>query len=221
MALSSSLTSINTLKSINNQSSILPKLQRINHANDAKNSNIPLPALLPHSNVCLPKLPRPIEMYSSHQTENKSLVGSVTTWFPPSSTIQVGNNEINSENNSVRIPRPQFVEYIGSKKFLIVPKHNVLSVLPNSTFNKPEENVCTPDTTKDSTDITTNIPQTPESAKMERNLNNDHKNLEKNQTNTIPAVSSNSVSTSAEIEQEKQRENENEDILEKASESLE
>lgn len=170
-----SITSIDTLKSITNQSSILPQLQRIANLNNDSNKNSnPSPTLLTHSNITLSKLHRPTDLlFTSHQNENKSLVGSVTTWFPPSSTIQVGNNELNSENNSIRVPRPQFVEYIGNKKFLIVPKHNVLSVLPNSTFNKLEENVSTPDTVKDSTDITVpNIPQTPESAKMERNLNN-------------------------------------------------
>lgn len=162
-----------------------------------------------HSNINIPKLHRPTDLLY-HQNENKSLVGSVTTWFPPSSTIQVGNNELNSDNNSVRVPRPQFVEYIGNKKFLIVPKHNVLSVLPNSTFNKFEENVSTPDTVKNSTDITVpNIPQTPDSAKMERNIiNNDHSSSPETQQMIIDDTS---VST-ATVENERETIPNNEDV---------
>lgn len=183
----SSLTSIKTLKSITNQSTILPQLQRISQLNDAMSLN--MGSLIPLPNISLPKLPVPSEMHMPPQNENKSLVGSVTTWFPPSSTIQVGNNELNSESDSTRAPRPQFVEFIGNKKFLIVPKHNVLSVLPNSTFNKPEENVSTPDSAKHTTDITPNIPQTLDSAKLERNLMSADKtdsSVETNLANMMP-----------------------------------
>lgn len=71
----------------------------------------------------------------------KGLVGGVTTWFPPSSTIQVGNNQLMKppQFGPVHVPRPQFVEILGDKKYLIIPKHNVLSVSPSPS--KSEENV--------------------------------------------------------------------------------
>ncbi|XP_065159746.1 uncharacterized protein [Atheta coriaria] len=63
---------------------------------------------------------------NNNNTEQKSLVGSLTTWFPQSSTIQVSNNESDSLANIPR--RPQLVEYIGNKKYVVVPRHNILSV---------------------------------------------------------------------------------------------
>lgn len=67
-----------------------------------------------------------------NEPENTSLVGSVTTWFPSSSTIQVGNTpqSENNENKVVSTPRPQHVEFIGGRKYLVIPKHNVLSFSP-------------------------------------------------------------------------------------------
>lgn len=146
------------------------------------------------SNITLPKLPKPFDIYTSHHTESKGLVGSVTTWFPPSSTIQVGNNELNSESEPIRIPRPQFVEYIGNKKFVIVPRHNVLSVQPNSMFNRPEENVRTPDVAiNSSADLLPNVPQTPDSAAMERNVDD----VEKDQLSVEINVASELVDNNA------------------------
>lgn len=56
---------------------------------------------------------------------NKGLVGSVTTWFPPSSTIQVG-----PEKGALALAKPQFVEIIGNRKYLVVPTQNVVAVSP-------------------------------------------------------------------------------------------
>lgn len=68
------------------------------------------------------------------QTETtKGLVGGVTTWFPASSRIQVASNQLKPPQlGPVHSPRPQFVEFLGDKKYLIVPKHNIVSVSPST-----------------------------------------------------------------------------------------
>lgn len=120
------LTPISSLKSQTNltlASAPLPKLQRI-----------------PRSDETDAKLPR---LNSPAQTEPKGLVGGVTTWFPPSSTIQVGGGGGGQSKQprlgATHTPRPQYVEFLGDKKYLIIPKHNVLSVSPS--LSKSEENV--------------------------------------------------------------------------------
>lgn len=176
------LTPINSLKAMNIQTTMLPKLQRIPRPGES------IPLSNPELNkIEMPKLtPRPGMLsnisYTS-QNEVKSLVGSLTTWFPPSSTIQVGNEDT---ANSVRVTRPQFVEILGNRKFLIVPKHNFLSVVQNSA-SKPEENVSIPDMSpynKNHIEITANIPNKPDSAKMGRMLNENHSSTE----NDLPSL---------------------------------
>lgn len=82
------------------------------------------------------------------------MVGGVTTWFPPSSTIQVGTNQLKpTEVGPVSSRRPQFVEFLGNKKFVIIPKHSILSVSPTiaaTAGNQLEESVNIPDDTQTS-----------------------------------------------------------------------
>ncbi|XP_050300871.1 proteoglycan 4-like [Anthonomus grandis grandis] len=58
----------------------------------------------------------------------RSLVGSVTSWLPQNVKL-VGTSEVS------QTPRPQYVEYIGGKKYLVIPKHNVMAV---SSSGAPE-----------------------------------------------------------------------------------
>ncbi|XP_018324716.1 proteoglycan 4 isoform X2 [Agrilus planipennis] len=151
------LTPVNTIKTLSVAATAsLPKLQRIPKPNELTTSvNVSLkpPPLKPApTNISdpipssdLPKLtPRPGIISSIVQnsaktpdtvpiSESKSIVGSVTTWFPPSSTIQVSQSLDNVENANATPPpppRPQFVEYFGNKKYLVIPKHNVVNVSP-------------------------------------------------------------------------------------------
>lgn len=136
-----------------------PKLQRIPKPQDTISTPPIVKPLPPVPKPDLPKLtPRPglatvpkfvkINNLPEQNTEQKSLVGSVTTWFPPSSTIQVANDTTRINNGEIHSPpRPQYVEILGNKKYLIVPKHNILSVSPAvaSVNNKSEDFVSTPD----------------------------------------------------------------------------
>lgn len=70
----------------------------------------------------------PPQTQNAHAHEPKGILGAVTTWFPASSTIQVGQVGDDTMSRPEPPPRPQLVEFVGSKKYLIVPRHNVLSV---------------------------------------------------------------------------------------------
>lgn len=126
------LTPINTLKAgAASQKSVLPpKLQRIPRPDDAQ----PPPRLTPRP----PAVPQP---------ETRGLVGGVTTWFPHSATVRVGGGA-QPQSGAARPPRPQFLEIVGSKKYLIIPKHSVLSVSPTiaatAAAGRPEEGGGTP-----------------------------------------------------------------------------
>lgn len=135
-----------------------PKLQRIPKPQDTTSTPPIVKPLPPVPKPELPKLtPRPglttvpkfvkVNSLSEQNTESKSLVGSVTTWFPPSSTIQVASDRTRIDGEVRSPPRPQFVEFLGNKKYLIVPKHNILSISPAiaNVNNKSEDFVTTPD----------------------------------------------------------------------------
>lgn len=80
--------------------------------------------------------PKPADV-AENIAPSKSLVGGVTTWFPSSSTIQVNHGD--TGGLQINPMRPQFVEYFGMKKFLVIPKHNILSVSPViAPKNKPK-----------------------------------------------------------------------------------
>uniref|UniRef100_A0A1Y1KBL8 MBD domain-containing protein n=1 Tax=Photinus pyralis TaxID=7054 RepID=A0A1Y1KBL8_PHOPY len=146
------LTPINALKSVHTQPTTLPKLQRIPRSNESDTDLKPTPQPVEEPPEFppteLPRLtPRPTLLPKTTFTatsdkvtipplqieKNKSIVGSVTTWFPSSSTIQVNasNNPTSiSENILVAQQRPQHVEFLGTKQFLIIPKQNILAICP-------------------------------------------------------------------------------------------
>lgn len=147
------LTPISSLKSNNMQSATPPKLQRIPRANEKP---LPIlyskPTLIPKTtdppktqaeppnvvrNSKFSTVPRYVKVPESHnlisQSEPaKSIVGSVTTWFPPSTTIQLNSNNSPPKNppEAAQAPRPQSITIMGDRKYLIVPKHSILSVSP-------------------------------------------------------------------------------------------
>lgn len=82
-------------------------------------------------------VPRYVKVPDAHSLVSlseptKSIVGSVTTWFPPSTTIQLNSNNSPPKNplEAVQAPRPQSITIMGDRKYLIVPKHSILSVSP-------------------------------------------------------------------------------------------
>lgn len=118
--------------------SVLPKLQRIPRPDD--------PTFLTETDLHLdefsemPRLiPRPDPIHEIQKSvtpplpptvnESKSIVGSVTTWLPHNSKI-VDNIQQNCEEPT-EVPRPQYVEFLAGRKFLVIPKHNFMSVSPS------------------------------------------------------------------------------------------
>lgn len=172
------LTPINSLKAGTSQSTVLPKLQRIPRSGDSPQPDITANAskCSELSNVELPRLtPKPgilgkVSEQPGLHSEGKGLVGGVTTWFPPSSTIQVGSNQ-GKPTQAGPIPsrRPQFVEYLGAKKFVIIPKHSILSFSPAIAASHLEESVNIPDDAlinNDRTTRTESAPNAPDSASL-------------------------------------------------------
>lgn len=128
-----------------------PKLQRLPPRMVESGKLITVPRFV--------KVPRSHESVLSPQqgqkgtTGNKgTIVGSVTTWLPPSSTIHLSptgvaktsSNAVSTSLSSsisststlsdpLTSPTPasvQSVAQMGGKKYIVVPKHNVLSVCP-------------------------------------------------------------------------------------------
>lgn len=132
------LTPINTFKSTGVQSTtVLPKLQRIPRPDDPtflretelNSDEFPeMPRLIPRPDQ-IPEISKSVTPpLQSTVSEIKSIVGSVTTWLPHNSKI-VDNIQQNCEEPT-EVPRPQYVEFLAGRKFLVIPKHNFMSVSP-------------------------------------------------------------------------------------------
>ncbi|XP_021918907.1 uncharacterized protein LOC110829490 isoform X2 [Zootermopsis nevadensis] len=128
-----------------------PKLQRLPRMGESgKLITVPRFVKVPRNRESV----LPSQQGQKGTTGNKgTIVGSVTTWLPPSSTIQLSPSGVaktssnvvsTSLSNSVSStgttsdplaspPNPssvQSVACVGGKKYIVVPKHNVLSVSP-------------------------------------------------------------------------------------------
>lgn len=128
------------------QSTTPPKLQRIPRPGDKP--FIPPPSVAPKQNNT-PKISEPLKTHPSKMSPSivryakppdsqsivepsKSIVGSMTTWFPPNSTLKMNpnNSPTRTTSDSIRSPKPQGLVFMGERKFLVVPKGNVLSISP-------------------------------------------------------------------------------------------
>nr|XP_018899507.1 PREDICTED: proteoglycan 4-like isoform X1 [Bemisia tabaci] len=85
-----------------------------------------------------------------------SIVGGVTTWLPPSSTIQFSSSNVttkaqkNPKSNTPSVPRPadsqstappaQAVVEMNGKRFIVMPKQNVVSVSQPMPVSNPDDN---------------------------------------------------------------------------------
>lgn len=120
------LTPINPLKTFSTQSAVLPRVTCPLNESPHHDSSVPIMPRL----VQMPKIGKdaPPTTQPVKTIESKSIVGSVTSWLPHSSTIQV--EQKNKGNQPVEAPRPQYLEYLAGRKFLIIPKHNVVSISP-------------------------------------------------------------------------------------------
>lgn len=66
----------------------------------------------------------------------------MTTYHPPSTTIQLNNSsnpQIQNPAEAVQAPRPQSIAIVGDRKYLVVPKHSIVSVSPTigAALNTP------------------------------------------------------------------------------------
>lgn len=109
---------------------IMPNISIIPKNNDSNNTQNKVYRISKFTTV--PQYVKVSETNPAVSEPAKSIVGAVTTWFPPSSKIQLNSNNSPPKNSteSVQSPRPQSITIMGDRKFLIIPKHNILSVSP-------------------------------------------------------------------------------------------
>lgn len=123
------LTPITSIKSHLPASDSPPKLQRIPRPGD-KNLNPKL--IADNKNVTTTDVPKSNNILQPSDKKfddgHKSLLGSVTTWLPPSSSIQMSKSQTITETNPTACA--QGIAHCAGKKYIVVPKHNVLSVFP-------------------------------------------------------------------------------------------
>lgn len=124
------LTPISSLKSHHPNSDSPPKLLRIPRSGDKSYS----PKLI------VDKINKPFKTSDKNKknvedptqvNNTKSLLGSVTTWLPPSSSIQMSKSQAVVETSATT--SAQGIVQCGGKKYIVVPKYNVLNVFPAQT----------------------------------------------------------------------------------------
>ncbi|KAL1489687.1 hypothetical protein ABEB36_013628 [Hypothenemus hampei] len=135
------LKPINSLKSVTvSPNAIPPKLQRIPRPDSViatqnqSPQDLPTSESLTESNTEFTKAG---QFQEGSIVGPKSLVGSVTSWLPHN--VKIINNQEPSE-----VSRPQYVEYLGGRKFLVIPKHNFMSVSSRSSVSRSEDVIVTP-----------------------------------------------------------------------------
>ncbi|KAH1022092.1 hypothetical protein HUJ04_011542 [Dendroctonus ponderosae] len=77
------------------------------------------------------EVPHNLQQSPDATAKCQSLVGAVTSWLPHNVKI-VDNPE------ATEAPRPQYVEYLAGRKFLVIPKHNFMSVSGSSISQAPD-----------------------------------------------------------------------------------
>nr|CAD7587342.1 unnamed protein product [Timema genevievae] len=133
--------------------------------------------------LLLPKIPLNVAATKTNTVRDKTIVGSVTTWLPPSSTIQLNSSTVllppttsivtsSSTPNATTVVSPESsaasralsVVWIDGSKYVVTPKHNVMSVSPSPalTATTPSLRSTTGDTTPsgDKPPVSLTIPST-------------------------------------------------------------
>lgn len=65
-------------------------------------------------------------------------MGAVTTWLPHNVKL------INSSEEPTEVLRPQYLEFLGGRKYLVIPKHNFMSVSSATSSTLRSEQTVTP-----------------------------------------------------------------------------
>lgn len=102
--------------------SALPDITKRTYSGESCSQRSPVHNSPPH------KSPRTSPVQKCASGEGKSLVGAVTSWLPHNAKIV---NSIPEASSMSETSGPQMVEYLAGRKFLIIPKHNLLSVSPS------------------------------------------------------------------------------------------
>lgn len=67
---------------------------------------------------------------SKRSAKEGSVIGSMTTWVPPTANI-TQSKAIFGQNNENKSPPPQSVAIVAGRKYIMVPKTNMMSISPS------------------------------------------------------------------------------------------
>lgn len=123
-----SLTTIGTSpsESKNTSPSSTPKLQRLPKSGET--------SLITSTNI----IASSSSVVTTTSKANK-LLGAVTTWLPPASTIQLDSSKSSPPIGKTpsSSEAAQGLAKVGDRRYIVIPKHNVLSVTPTTSATAP------------------------------------------------------------------------------------
>lgn len=72
---------------------------------------------------------------SNDSKENKSVIGSMTTWVPPTANLISNRSQLD-----ISVSPPQSIAIVAGRKYIMVPKTNLMSVSPNGNVKIGDNN---------------------------------------------------------------------------------
>lgn len=67
--------------------------------------------------------------------ENKSVIGSLTTWVPPTANLISNRSQLD-----ISVSPPQSIAIVAGRKYIMVPKTNLMSVSPDGSVKIGDNN---------------------------------------------------------------------------------
>lgn len=72
---------------------------------------------------------------SNDSKENKSVIGGLTTWVPPTANLISNRSQLD-----ISIAPPQSIAIVAGRKYIMVPKTNLMSVSPSGEVKIGDNN---------------------------------------------------------------------------------
>lgn len=72
---------------------------------------------------------------SNDSKENKSVIGGLTTWLPPTANLISKRSQLD-----ISVSPPQSIAIVAGRKYIMVPKTNLMSVSPDGNVKIGDNN---------------------------------------------------------------------------------
>lgn len=72
---------------------------------------------------------------SNDSKENKSVIGGLTTWVPPTANLISNRSQLD-----ISVAPPQSIAIVAGRKYIMVPKTNLMSVSPDGSVKIGDNN---------------------------------------------------------------------------------